>query len=114
MSDDTEMHDLLIPNSRPGSLRQARPTWHIVADLRVKEIHHLLNEPRLKRGFKLLLRWLATALLISLFFVITKIYEAKENFPPGEKTTYNVLITALSILLALNFIVRSAISPNGI
>ena len=115
MSGGMEMHDLLVPKSDSVSLRQSRPTWNVTRDLQLMQFRHLLNQPRSKQFFKFFLRWVMTAVLISLFIIIAKIYEAKGNFPHGLKTTYNTLITGLGILLALNFVVclaESALFQN--
>ena len=53
-------------------------------------------------------RWIGT--VVFSFFVIAtlKTYQDKGNISPGQKTTFNVIITALSLGLGLNFFVSHA------
>ena len=50
-------------------------------------------------------RWLGTVVLLILILATFEIYESKGNFPSGQKITYNVVITGLSLILGLNFFV---------
>jgi hypothetical protein len=53
-------------------------------------------------------RWIGTV-VFSIFVITTlKIYEDKGNISPGQKATFNVIITALSLGLGLNFFVSQA------
>lgn len=50
-------------------------------------------------------QWIITAILISFVFATIKIYEAKGNMTSGQKSTFQLLITGLSIALGLNSLV---------
>lgn len=50
-------------------------------------------------------RWLATVTFIVLILVVFKIYQGKGVITSKQKTTFNGIITALSLLLGLNFFV---------
>ena len=52
-------------------------------------------------------RWLWTALFVVMILVTFRIYQGKGIMTSTEKTTYNTIITGLSLGLALNFAVRS-------
>lgn len=58
--------------------------------------------------FKQSVRWLGTAILITLIIASLKIYERKGNFPSGQKDTFNTINIALNIGLSLNFFVSQA------
>lgn len=55
--------------------------------------------------FELLARWIGTVILIVLIIATVLSYRAKDNFPSGQKTTFNAIITASILLLGLNFFV---------
>lgn len=59
------------------------------------------------------LRWLGTLLLSTLLIATLKIYERKGNFTRRDKRALNVIMTGLSVGLAINFFV-SLSRPNMI
>ncbi len=52
--------------------------------------------------FENFLRWFFGAVVLLFIFATLKIYESKGSTKPSEKRTFNVIITGLQILLALN------------
>jgi len=52
--------------------------------------------------FENFLRWFFGAVVLLFIFATLKIYENKGSTKPSEKRTFNVIITGLQILLALN------------
>lgn len=55
--------------------------------------------------FKTFVRCLATTVFIAFVLATLKIYQKKGNFTSHQKTNFNVIITALSLCLGLNFFV---------
>lgn len=54
---------------------------------------------------KTFVRWLATTIFIAFVLATLKIYQDKGNFTSHQKANFNVIITALSLCLGLNFFV---------
>lgn len=54
---------------------------------------------------KTFVRCLATIALIAFVLATLKIYQNKGNFTSHQKTSFNVIITALGLCLGLNFFV---------
>lgn len=54
-------------------------------------------------------RWLGTVLGSGLLVSVFRIYERKGNFTPHDKNVFNVIVTALSVGVGINFFVRLAI-----
>lgn len=52
-----------------------------------------------------IVQWILTAVLISSIYVTIEIYEAKGNLTLFQESTFQLIITALSLGLALNFFV---------
>lgn len=63
------------------------------------------KQPNLILFFKTFIRCLATIVLIASLLATLKIYENKGNFTSHQKSNFNVIITALSLCLGLNFFV---------
>lgn len=55
--------------------------------------------------FKTFVRCLATTVFIAFVLATLKIYQKKGNFTSHQKTNFNIIITALSLCLGLNFFV---------
>lgn len=55
--------------------------------------------------YKTFVRCLATTIFVAFVLATLKIYQNKDNFTSHQKTTFNVIITALSLCLGLNFFV---------
>lgn len=55
--------------------------------------------------FKTFVRCLATTVFITFVLATLKIYQKKGNFTAHQKTNFNIIITALSLGLGLNFFV---------
>jgi hypothetical protein len=66
------------------------------------------NSSHAKKTFTLcrqqILQWIVTVMLISFVVITFKICETKGNMTSSEKSTFQVIITALSIGLGLNFL----------
>lgn len=63
------------------------------------------KQPNLIRFCKTFVRCLATIVLIAFLLATLKIYQNKGNFTSHQKTNFNIIITALSLCLGLNFFV---------
>ena len=61
---------------------------------------------------KLLSLWIGTILFTALVVAIALVYQAKGVLTSTEKTTCNVLITVLILILGLSFFVGSPPSPS--
>lgn len=59
-------------------------------------------------------RCLATTIFIAFILATFKIYENKKNFTSRQKTNFNIIVTALSLCLGLNFFVSHKIMTKGI
>lgn len=72
-----------------------------------------LKQPNLVLFCKTFVRCLATIVLIASLLATLKIYQNKGNFTSHQKTNFNVIITALSLCLGLNFFVSHKFHAQG-
>ena len=61
-------------------------------------------------------RWLGTVVISILLVLVLRIYSTKGNFTSNDKNVFNVIITALSVGLGINFFVGLTIAtePAGV
>lgn len=71
------------------------------------------KRPNLIIFCKTFVRCLATIVLIASLLATLKIYQNKGNFTSHQKTNFNVIITALSLCLGLNFFVSHIFHAQG-
>ena len=65
------------------------------------------NEQTRKLFFPQFWRWIGTVALIGLMLATLKIFQHMGNFSNNRKHVFNTIITALSLGLGINFLVRS-------
>lgn len=63
---------------------------------------------------KTFVRCFVTAIFIAFVLATFKIYQTKGNFTSHQKTNFNVIVTALSLCLGLNFFVSHKTHVQGI
>ena len=111
--------DLLLPTRRPPYTR-AHSTGGDDFDTRsyasedpltprtsIRPEIRIVSEPvsHRKTFLKLLFLWIGTILLTALVVGVVFGYKAKEILTPAQKSTYNLLVTVLILILGLSFFV---------
>jgi hypothetical protein len=67
---------------------------------------HFNSKDQTRRLFaKQIFRWLATVIIIAFVLATFRIYERKGPITSAQKVTFNIIQTALSLALGLNFFV---------
>lgn len=99
------MERLYIPlsNSNRNQSHQAPPNNPNPPNKAINKAHS--SRYNLVLFCKTFVRWLATTTFITFVLATLRIYQNKENFTSHQKANFNVLITALSLCLGLNFFV---------
>lgn len=88
-------HQSHVPLNNPNPTTEATNNNHPFSF----QQHHLVL------FCKTFFRCLATVIFIGSVLATLKIYQSKGNFASDQKTNFNIIITALSLCLGLNFFV---------
>ena len=65
----------------------------------------LRGSPKNSKLFKLLFPWIWTVIFLLSIIVTVKVFEQKNIITPMQKNTFNIISTALIVLLSLSFYV---------
>lgn len=103
-----------LPDLKPNQSRQNSDDTVPLNDSNTAAI----NKPgffefNLVRFCKTFVRWLVTSIFIAFVFATLKVYQNKGNFSARQKTNFNVIITAESLCLGLNFFVSHKVHAPG-
>ena len=126
-------HNTPLKNSAHPGLKRSLTLWHqkrellhiscdssicIMKGINTKMSYVRVNspngpQPAQKLFIKVVLLWIWTIFLTALIVAIVFIYVAKGNITSAQKDTYNLLTTALILLLGLSFLVSSLSKSHG-
>ena len=65
----------------------------------------LLNSPKLSKYFLLIFPWIWTVIFLVAVIIFVKVFEQEDVMTPTQKNTFNLLSTALIVVLSLSFYV---------
>jgi len=100
-----EMADMPSAPPRDETTRNLPPSTSTLPETPPPRFTFNSNDQTRTLFRKLVWQFLLTCLFLSCIIITAKLYEAKGTITPDEKSSFNVITTALGILLAINFLV---------